>query len=247
MRRTSFRPPASSSLARAAIQSVASVSAGPPWGGLYLKPPSAGGLWDGVITIPSAWPVASTSASGLWLCQRMACETAGVGVKPSRESIRVWTPLPIRTSRAVSCAGPDRAWVSLPISRGPVMPCAARYSTIAWVIAAMWSSLNEVFSEEPRWPEVPKATFCPGSAGSGCCSKYAVRSASRSTRSSGRARVPARSAAGGTVVAWFCVVSGVLCSLMSQLFHVRQTPGRDGVTGRPRLSRSCMSRRQSAA
>ena len=32
------------------------VSAGPPLGGLYLKPPSAGGLCDGVITIPSASP-----------------------------------------------------------------------------------------------------------------------------------------------------------------------------------------------
>src|SRR4051794_39845661 len=45
-----------SSLARAAITFVASVSAGPPWGGLYLKPPSLGGLWLGVTTIPSARP-----------------------------------------------------------------------------------------------------------------------------------------------------------------------------------------------
>ena len=35
---------------------VTSVSAGPPLGGLYLKPPSSGGLCDGVITIPSASP-----------------------------------------------------------------------------------------------------------------------------------------------------------------------------------------------
>ena len=33
---------------------VASVSAGPPLGGLYLKPPSRGGLCDGVTTMPSA-------------------------------------------------------------------------------------------------------------------------------------------------------------------------------------------------
>ena len=33
-----------------------SVSAGPPEGGLYLKPPSSGGLCDGVITTPSASP-----------------------------------------------------------------------------------------------------------------------------------------------------------------------------------------------
>ena len=43
-----------SSLARVAIQEVASLSAGPPCGGLYLKPPSEGGLWLGVTTIPSA-------------------------------------------------------------------------------------------------------------------------------------------------------------------------------------------------
>ena len=40
----------------AAITDVASVSAGPPCGGLYLKPPSAGGLCDGVTTMPSARP-----------------------------------------------------------------------------------------------------------------------------------------------------------------------------------------------
>ena len=31
--------------------------AGPPLGGLYLNPPSCGGLCEGVITIPSANPV----------------------------------------------------------------------------------------------------------------------------------------------------------------------------------------------
>ena len=35
---------------------VTSVSAGPPCGGLYLKPPSSGGLCDGVTTMPSASP-----------------------------------------------------------------------------------------------------------------------------------------------------------------------------------------------
>src|SRR5690606_16289562 len=42
-----------SSFARSAIQPVASDPAGPPCGGLYLKPPSRGGLCDGVTTIPS--------------------------------------------------------------------------------------------------------------------------------------------------------------------------------------------------
>ena len=37
---------------------MTSVSAGPPLGGLYLKPPSSGGLCEGVMTMPSA------SASG---------------------------------------------------------------------------------------------------------------------------------------------------------------------------------------
>ena len=38
----------------AAPSAVTSVSAGPPLGGLYLKPPSSGGLCEGVMTIPSA-------------------------------------------------------------------------------------------------------------------------------------------------------------------------------------------------
>ena len=38
------------------------------------------------------------------------------------------------------------------------MPWAARCSQIACVVARMWSSLNEVLSDDPRWPEVPKAT-----------------------------------------------------------------------------------------
>ena len=68
---------ASSSFARLAIAEVASVSAGPPCGGLYLKPPSRGGLCDGVTTMPSAcgWPAASRA---LWTT--IARDTAGVGV-----------------------------------------------------------------------------------------------------------------------------------------------------------------------
>ena len=45
--RTSSSPPSSSALASRSIQPVTSVSAGPPCGGLYLKPPSPGGLCDG--------------------------------------------------------------------------------------------------------------------------------------------------------------------------------------------------------
>ena len=44
----------SSSFARFCTQPVTAVSAGPPLGGLYLKPPSSGGLCEGVMTMPSA-------------------------------------------------------------------------------------------------------------------------------------------------------------------------------------------------
>ena len=53
--------PRSSSLARSWIQRVTSVSAGPPLGGLYLKPPSSGGLCDGVMTMPSAKPLVAAA------------------------------------------------------------------------------------------------------------------------------------------------------------------------------------------
>jgi hypothetical protein len=69
------------------IQPVTSVSAGPPWGGLYLMPPSSGGLCEGVTTMPSARP---RGRPRLW--RRIACETAGVGVKPSPASIMASTP-----------------------------------------------------------------------------------------------------------------------------------------------------------
>src|SRR3954465_3388412 len=68
-----------SSLARAAITLVASVSAGPPCGGLYLKPPSYGGLWLGVTTIPSARPAPVVRPL---LARMIAGDTAGVGGYP---------------------------------------------------------------------------------------------------------------------------------------------------------------------
>lgn len=43
--------------------------------GLYLNPPSAGGLCEGVTTMPSARPPVRSR-----LYVRIACETAGVGV-----------------------------------------------------------------------------------------------------------------------------------------------------------------------
>src|SRR5213079_1362680 len=95
---------------------------GPPLGGLYLKPPSRGGLCDGVTTMPSA-----RSPSRLRLNVRIAWLTAGVGVYRSAESIIATTSLAASTSSAEAQAGSDRAWVSRPMNSGPVVPCAARY------------------------------------------------------------------------------------------------------------------------
>src|SRR3989442_9648837 len=46
-------PCRSNSFALSCTHPVTCVSAGPPFGGLYLKPPSCGGLCDGGTTMPS--------------------------------------------------------------------------------------------------------------------------------------------------------------------------------------------------
>ena len=66
---TSFNPFSSISFALFSIHFVTSSFAGPPFAALYLKPPSSGGLCEGVTTIPS---VSS--------CVRIAFEITGVGV-----------------------------------------------------------------------------------------------------------------------------------------------------------------------
>jgi len=125
-------------------------------------PPSSGGLCDGVITIPSESPSVRPR-----LYERIARETAGVGVQPPSRSIFAATPLPARTSSAVRNAGSDRACVSFPRKSGPSIPAFARCSQTAWTTARMWSSLKESERDDPRCPEVPKDTRCPGSSGSG--------------------------------------------------------------------------------
>ena len=80
----------------------------------------------------------------------MAWDTPGVGVKRSAASTMVVTPLPASTSSAVAHAGSLRAWVSRPMNSGPSMPCSRRYSQIAWVVARMCASLNDVVSDVPR-------------------------------------------------------------------------------------------------
>jgi len=53
MNLTSFRPSFNISFALFSITDVTSVSEGPPFGVLYLNPPSHGGLCDGVMITPS--------------------------------------------------------------------------------------------------------------------------------------------------------------------------------------------------
>ena len=113
-------PPRRSSLARSWIQRVTSVSAGPPSGGLYLKPPSSGGLCDGVTTMPSARPAARPR---LWT--RIACEMTGVGVTPSSRWMIVSTPFAASTSSAVRSRRPgQRVGVLADVER-PVDAAAA--------------------------------------------------------------------------------------------------------------------------
>ncbi len=80
-RRTPSRPSAPLAsrirLASSWIQRVTSVSAGPPLGGLYLKPPSSGGLCEGVTTMPSA---RCRHEFAGWLATMIARDRDGVGV-----------------------------------------------------------------------------------------------------------------------------------------------------------------------
>ena len=71
---------------------------------------------------------------------------------------------------AVRQAGSDSACVSFAMYSGPVMPCEARYSMIACVVAAMCASLKAPSRLEPRWPDVPNTTIWSGLVGSGVMS-----------------------------------------------------------------------------
>ncbi|OQC23747.1 MAG: hypothetical protein BWX71_01988 [Deltaproteobacteria bacterium ADurb.Bin072] len=81
-----------------------------------MIPPSVGGLWDGVMTTPSA-----RSVFRALLYSSMACDITGVGVNPPVSSVITFTAFAESTSRADLKAGSDRPWVSLPRNRGPVM------------------------------------------------------------------------------------------------------------------------------
>ena len=55
----------------------------------------------------------------------------------------------------------------------------------------MWFSLKLPSNEQPRWPEVPKATRCAGTDGSGFTAVYAASSLPMSTRMDFGAGLPA--------------------------------------------------------
>ena len=80
-----------------------SLPAGPPSGGLYLKPPSRGGLCDGVTTMPSADRRRSAAGRGCGAGSRAtppASACSGRGCRRARS--RRWRP---STSSAVDQAG----------------------------------------------------------------------------------------------------------------------------------------------
>jgi hypothetical protein len=135
----------------------------PAVGGLYLKPAVLGRVvrrrqdHD-----PSACPV---GLARLWF--RIAWLMTGVGVycdvrRPSRAARR-WRPAP--RGRAHGRLG-QRVGVPSHM-RGPVMPRVTRYSATAWQMARIWSSLKLCRIDDPRCPDVPNATRCVGSFGSG--------------------------------------------------------------------------------
>ncbi len=162
-RSTDAGPAARISLARASMAAVSSPAAGPPWGGLYLIPPSSGGLCDGVRIRPSAGP----PPSGERLDSRMAREMTGVGVYGDAASSRSSTPSAASTPTATSNACSESAWVSFPTNMGPSTRRCARCSATARAMTRIWASLKVASSELPRWPEVPNDTRWAGSEGSG--------------------------------------------------------------------------------
>ena len=127
------------------MAAVTAVSAGPPSGGLYLMPPSSGGLCDGVTTMPSASPPVRPR---LW--PRIACETTGVGTGASPCETTTSTPFAASTSSAERSAGSESACVSRPRKSGPVTPARARCSATACATARMWASLKLRRSDDPR-------------------------------------------------------------------------------------------------
>ena len=143
------------------IHLVTAVSAGPPLGGLYLKPPSSGGLCDGVMTMPSAKPERRPR-----LYVMIACERVGVGYSRARVDHDVQS-LAASTSSVVAKAGSDSACVSIAKNSGPSIPADWRYSRDRLGHRDDMIFVERVAKAEPRCPEVPNATRCAGIEHSG--------------------------------------------------------------------------------
>src|SRR5450631_2708706 len=101
-------------------------------------------------------------------------------------------PLAANTSSALAKAGSAKAWVSMPTNNGPVMPIFCLWSHSAWLIARICASLKALLKAEPRCPEVPNATRCAATFGSGWPAKYAVTSRGMLASMLGSTILPAR-------------------------------------------------------
>ena len=154
------KPYLRSSFASSWIQPVTSVSAGPPVGGLYLKPPSSGGLCDGVTTMPSARP-----STGPVIGQdrvdkrrgRVHPSPAGEDVDPSPRGPRA--PSETRARQGVGVQGHEQ---------GPVDPVARRYRATAALAARMWLLVERgPSSDDPRCPRRPECHALFRDEGSG--------------------------------------------------------------------------------
>ena len=162
-RRTSCSPAASMALARFSIHLVAAVSAGPPLGGLYLKPPSSGGLCDGVMTMPSASPVDAAAI----VRQDGVGERGGGGVAE------------VLIDHHLDAVGREH------LERRGEGGLGERVRILAEEERAVDAVFRAILADrlrdgedvglveggirrsEPRCPEVPKATRCAGTEGSG--------------------------------------------------------------------------------
>ena len=105
-------------LYRAAIADVASVSAGPPCGGLAANPPSDGGLCEGdddAVGQPGTGRAAAVGAQG------SRGDTAGVGVAVAVVD-QHGASLAASTSSALRPGRLESPWVSRPRNSGPSYP-----------------------------------------------------------------------------------------------------------------------------
>ncbi len=162
------------SLARMAIHAVASVSAGPLLRRVVLE----SGVARRVVRQGGDHAVGQVGVSRPLLKVRMAWQTAGRrgdSGRPNRSSLQHrWRPAPpVRRPRLV----PAGAWVSRPRNSRPVVPCAARYSTMAWVVAGDVVLVERGIRGGAPVPEVrtPPAAQCPRGRAAGRSSRSPPR------------------------------------------------------------------------